>query len=266
MSKICHTGFSQVQRLCGVQTDEASVQGIETVNTSGMQGEPLPYSLRTDWAVTGVIFFCFFLTIYAIRNGGKILYHNFKNLFRNRKRSNMFDGISTSYFRYTLALSCVYCIVSGTVIYDYLTDLSPELLRKTPHILLLGIYVSCIMLIVCVKWFLYRFVNWVFFEKNQNDGWISSYFTILGACGLVQSPFILVMFCLDLSPAISLRFVAFTLICSKILLFYKSVRNFFNHFHVVLHLILYFCTLEIAPLLFLWKGLGYINDILILKF
>lgn len=52
----------------------------------------------------------------------------------------------------------------------------------------------------------------------------------------------------------------------KILLFYKCIRNFFNHFHGILHLILYFCTLEIIPLLFLWKGLIYINNIFILKF
>ncbi|MCF2576759.1 DUF4271 domain-containing protein, partial [Phocaeicola barnesiae] len=43
-------------------------------------------------------------------------------------------------------------------------------------------------------------------------------------------------------------------------------RNFFPHIHGSFHLILYFCALEIVPDLFLWKGIGFINNVLILKF
>ncbi len=47
---------------------------------------------------------------------------------------------------------------------------------------------------------------------------------------------------------------------------YKCIRNFFPHIHGSFHLILYFCALEIVPDLFLWKGIGFINNVLILKF
>ena len=53
---------------------------------------------------------------------------------------------------------------------------------------------------------------------------------------------------------------------TKILLFYKCIRNFFSYLHGFLHLILYFCTLEIIPDLLLWKGIEYVNKVLILNF
>ncbi len=62
---------------------------------------------------------------------------------------------------------------------------------------------------------------------------------------------------------IILKFIKYIIVISKILLLYKCVRRFFNCFHGVLHLIVYFCALEMMPDLFLWKGIGLINRIIL---
>ena len=252
--------------ICEQTDSNASLRSVEMKDISGMQGEALPYSLRTDWPITCVIFFCFFLIIYAIRNGKKYLYQHFKDFFRQKDRAGLFDVTSGSDFKYTVALSGVCCISCGIFLFDYFTDTQAKLLQNVPHLLLLSIYAASVLALMCVKWIFYNLVNWTFFEKSQRKRWIVSYFDLSGACGLALFSLALVTVYFDLPLKTSLTFVLSVLACSKILLFYKSIRNFFNHFHGVLHLILYFCALEIAPLLFLWKGLGYINNLLILNF
>ena len=69
MNKFCHTGFSQIQELYNQhveQIDSALQHCKETPCTNGMAGEPIPYQLRNDFAVTGIcVFFAFFLAVYA---------------------------------------------------------------------------------------------------------------------------------------------------------------------------------------------------------
>lgn len=72
MNKFCHTGFSQIQELYNQhveQIDSALQHCKETPCTNGMAGEPIPYQLRNDFAVTGIVFLCFFLAVYALKNG-----------------------------------------------------------------------------------------------------------------------------------------------------------------------------------------------------
>ena len=84
--------------------------------------------------------------------------------------------------------------------------------------------------------------------------------------GVLLFPVVLLIVYFDLKPDIAKTLVVIILCFAKILLFYKCIKNFFNHFHGCLHLILYFCTLEIIPDLLLWKGINYISHILILNF
>jgi hypothetical protein len=50
------------------------------------------------------------------------------------------------------------------------------------------------------------------------------------------------------------------------LLLYKTFLIFFPKFYGTLHLIVYFCTLEIMPLLAVFKVLIRVTDELIVKF
>ena len=74
MNKFCHIGFSQIQELYNQhveQIDSALQHCKETPCTNGMAGEPVPYQLRNDFAITGIVFLCFFLVTYSLKNGQK---------------------------------------------------------------------------------------------------------------------------------------------------------------------------------------------------
>lgn len=92
MNKFCHTGFSQIQELYNQhveQIDSALQHCKETPCTNGMAGEPIPYQLRNDFAVTGIVFLCFFLAVYALKTG-KIPLSTYQKFFPSQRKSGAF--------------------------------------------------------------------------------------------------------------------------------------------------------------------------------
>lgn len=269
MNEVTHIGFSQIQELYEQhvkEIDNALLRSEKTQSFTGMPGEPLPYQLRTDLPITCVVFLCFFLIIYALKNGKKYLHQHLKGFFRHKERAGLFDEISNFDIRYTLTLGSISCISVSLFIYDYFSKTEEVLYQTIPHYAILSVYILCILLTIGVKSLLTQFINWIFFDKEKNSTWITAYFDLLSGASLILFPLALLIVYFNLDFNFSKTFVLIVVICFKILLFYKCIRNFFNHFHGILHLILYFCSLEIIPLLFLWKGLAYINHILILNF
>jgi len=178
----------------------------------------------------------------------------------------LFDDTTASDVRYTLVLILQTCILSGFCVYDYFSDHDLLLFRTVPHCLLLSIYIGYVVFFFVIKWLLYSFVNWIFFNKTRNIIWLESYFNVVIGAGFLLFPIVLLIVYFDLSPQIAPYFIGFVIIIAKILLFYKCFSNFFNKFYGAFHLILYFCALEILPDFVLWKGIILANNILILNF
>lgn len=233
---------------------------------SGMEGIPLPYQLRSDWMVTGILFLCFILVSYVLAHGKKYLGQKFKNFALSKQRASLFDDTTASDVRYTLALIFQTCILSGFCVYDYFSDRESLLFDTVPHSLLLGIYIGSIVLFFAIKWLLYSLVNWIFFNKGKNRVWIESYFGVLVGAGFLLFPVVLLIIYFDLPSETAPYFILFIIIIAKIPLFYKCFSNFFNTFYGSFHLILYFCALEILPDFVLWKGISIANNILFLNF
>ena len=115
MNDVCRTGFREIQQLEQEQQarlDSALIRSMQPDREAGMQGEPLPYLLRSDWLVTLCLFLCFLLYSYALRNGKKYLAQRFRNFFQHKQRGSLFDEPVGSEVRYTLTMGGVTCILS----------------------------------------------------------------------------------------------------------------------------------------------------------
>lgn len=270
MSETCHPGIAYAFQLYTEEQsriDTALTQKVHhATGQEGMSGERIPYQLRSDWMVTSVLFLCFILASYVLARGKKHLQQQFKNFSLSKDRASLFDDSTASDARYTLVLILQTCILSGFCIYDYFSDHDLILFRIVPHYLLLSIFIGCVICFMVFKWFMYSFVNWIFFNKTRSTIWIDSYFNVIIGAGFLLFPIVLLIVYFDLSPQLAPYFIGFVIIIAKILLFYKCISNFFNKVYGILHLILYFCALEILPDLILWKGIVLANNILVLNF
>ena len=231
---------------------------------AGIEGEPLPYKLESDEAVVGAIGVCFILLLLALQKGSKSVIPFLKEALMLRSSSNTFDERISISSVTTAALCASTMLSSGICLYRYYSSSFPSG-EEIGHSLIIIAYSFAFAILIIGKSFLYQFVNWIFFSNEKKRRWEQGYWGLIAASGVVLFPTLLYAVFLDSEVQISDYLLLMILGIFKILLFYKLFGNFFTHFYGILHLIVYFCALEIIPDLFVWKGVEIFNN-LILKF
>lgn len=233
---------------------------------SGFQGTPISYSPRTDDAIALTLLACFFLSSIALARGKKFLSQQVKDFVLHRDRTSIFDSSTAADVRYLIVLIVQTCVLVGITFFNYFHDTTPVLMERVSPLLLLGIYVGSCLAYFLLKWLLYMFLGWTFFDKNRTNMWLESYSTLIYYVGFALFPFVLFLVYFDLSFTNLIIIGAIILIFTKILMFYKWIKLFFHHFGTLFLLILYFCALEIVPCLLLYQGMIQMNNILLIKF
>ena len=227
-----------------------------------MNGEPLPYLLRTDSVVVFALFFCIILVAYILLDNKKYLSYKFKDLLASRERNSRYIDVTADSMHYSFLLILHACVLWGICIYSYLIDHSTESFRLFSPYLLLGL-ICCFIVFVLLKSFLQSVVNWVFFDKMRNANWIKTYYNIYIWSGLLLLPIVLLVVLGNLSLNIFSYWICLVVIIMKIVLFFNCFNNFFKNFHGCFHLILYLCALEILPDVLLWKSIWVTNHFLL---
>ena len=243
----------------------ADLHAVQEVD-SGFEGTPISYSPRTDDAIALTLLACFFLSSIALARGKKFLSQQVKDFVLHRERTSIFDSSTAADVRYLLVLVLQTCVLSGITFLNYFHDTCPALMDHVSSLLLLGIYVGFCLAYVLLKWLLYMFLGWTFFDKNKTNIWLESYSALIYYVGFALFPFVLFLVYFDLSLTNLVIIGSIILIFTKILMFYKWIKLFFHQFSGLFLLILYFCALEIVPCLLLYQGMIQMNNILLIKF
>ncbi len=247
-------------------SDSAVVLPSRPHTATTLEGEPMPYLLRSDVAITGIFLMCFFLLAVVLGNNRKYIAQRLKNLFIQRERVSLFDETSDAIHGYSVILSTLTCVLAGVGLYRYFLTAEAYLIDRVPHFLLLAVYVICVIVFVLLKWGFYNFINWIFFDREQKESWSKTLFDLTGGACFLLFPVLLLSVYLNLNFQISNYFMLFVLLVSELVLFYKCIRNFFSQIHGFLHFIMYFCALEVVPLILFWEAINGINSILILNY
>ena len=243
----------------------ADLHAVQEVD-SGFEGTPISYSPRTDDAIALTLLACFFLSSIALARGKKFLSQQVKDFVLHRERTSIFDSSTAADVRYLLVLVLQTCVLSGITFLNYFHDTCPALMDHVSSLLLLGIYVGFCLAYFLLKWLLYMFLGWTFFDKNKTNIWLESYSALIYYVGFALFPFVLFLVYFDLSLTNLVTIGSIILIFTKILMFYKWIKLFFHQFSGLFLLILYFCALEIVPCLLLYQGMIQMNNILLIKF
>lgn len=243
----------------------ADLHAVQEVD-SGFEGTPISYSPRTDDAIALTLLVCFFLSSIALARGKKFLSQQVKDFVLHRERTSIFDSSTAADVRYLLVLVLQTCVLSGITFLNYFHDTCPALMDHVSSLLLLGIYVGFCLAYFLLKWLLYMFLGWTFFDKNKTNIWLESYSALIYYVGFALFPFVLFLVYFDLSLTNLVIIGSIILIFTKILMFYKWIKLFFHQFSGLFLLILYFWALEIVPCLLLYQGMIQMNNILLIKF
>lgn len=228
-------------------------------------GIPIPYSPRMDDGITVILLCCFFLSAYILSRSRKFLLQLGKDFLLHRERTSIFATSTAADMRYLLLLILQTCILAGVCFFNYFNDTSPGLVHHVSPLVLLWIFIGICLGYLFVKWVVYSFLGWIFFDENTTTLWLESYSTLLYYLGFVLFPFALFVVYFDLNLPLTIIIGLILAFFTKILMFYKWLKLFCNNLGGCLPLILYFCALEIIPCLVLYRGMIQLNDYLIIN-
>ncbi|MCQ2077594.1 MAG: DUF4271 domain-containing protein [Bacteroidaceae bacterium] len=214
-----------------------------------MTEELRAYSVTGDDGIILISIILFALFALAISRGRMALIHNWTIFFTNRKASGGEQVASAGeVIRNNVLLICIMSASVG-LLYFCLTSLHAD---KSSLGVLFSV-TGLILLYILAKLIAYNVINWAFFEWDAKAKWDTAYLFILACTAFAFFPLALAKIYLQLSDQLTLICAVSILIIYKILLFCKLYIIFKCKNYGFLLLFLYFCTLEILPVLIGWQ-------------
>lgn len=222
---------------------------------SGMISSPKPYQLRNDDGVTGILLCCFLMIMMIFARSKKYIRLQTQDFFFGQTHRDSFSVPTGREMRHTLLLYLHTGLLAALFAFHHTISSVDLFMVGITHFQLLGIYILCCWMFLGVRQLLYVFVNWIFFDKEQRESWMKSYSFLIAAEGLLLFPLALITVYSYLPAVYVVWCLCILLVMVKLLLFYKTFGIFFSKNHGFLHLIVYFCALEILPAYAFWKAL-----------
>lgn len=231
---------------------------------SGLLSDSRPYLLRRDDGVVGILLVCLLAVMVIFSNSRKFIKSRLQGFFLNRVGQKEFFSVEIgSEVRHAVFLYMLGGLLAGLLFFIYTQSARDMfMVQVSPH-LLLGVYVAICWAYLGAKQLTYLFVNWVFFNKERRVAWTKSYSFLISSESVLLFPLALIAVFFNLPVHELMIYSCFLVGLVRIFLFYKTFCIFFSKIHGLLHLIVYFCALEMLPLCGLWQALIYTNDILL---
>lgn len=228
----------------------------------GMAAEPVTYRLSADDYVSSLLLVSFFIAALFIARNIRSLKEKVRNFLRPYASSYDPTQSTDTEIRGQAFLILQTCFTVAILFFDYTQWRLTEVFNQISPYILLGINTAIVLAYFVIKFLLYRFVNWVFFSRKQAHVWSEAYLLSVMLMDLALFVVAMLVVYFDLSLYATLSAVVLIVGAFKLMLLIKCKQIFFSYYLSIIHLILYFCTLELLPVLLLWKALVYFNEIL----
>ena len=233
----------------------------------GMAGDPMPYAIRHDDVITGLLLACFILVMIAFSRVGHFILRQIKDFFyvpRSERTTEVTE--TTSEFRYQFFLVIHTCLLWALLCFLYVQEnVAQTFILKSPYHLI-ALFAGSFLVYYLLKALLYTIINQIFFDGKKNEQWLKSQLFLVAMMGIVLLPLVLLLSYFDLSLHNAVIYALVVLILVKILTFYKCHVIFFSRNALSLQFILYLCALEIVPLFVFFGILRIVVDYLKINF
>ncbi len=218
----------------------------------GVAGDPVPYSVHADDTITVLLVVIFVMAVILLSSARDFIARQAKTFFyaHHDGTSEMTETGSELHFQ--LFFVFLTSLLISLFFYFYtLHHYGDSFILKSQYYLI-AIYLAMTMGYFLLKALCYTIVNNVFFDGKRNQQWLKVMLFIITLQGAISFPLIILWAYFGLSMPSAVIYFVIVLIIVKILTFYKCYIIFFRRNVVKLQIFLYFCTLEIVPLLAFW--------------
>ena len=240
-------------------------QGRSTAQV-GLSVPDVPYHTGSDWLISSSLIIGMLAAILAFAVSRGFVERQVKNFFYTENERTTTIPDTTSELRNQILLVAFTCLILAVAYYCYALFWNGNQFDVASNSQLIGIYIAAFVGYFLFKAILYQFVNWVFFDRKKIEQWNKSVLFLTAMEGLVAAPAVMLFVFGNLSLTACLIIVAIVATFAKICTFYKCYLIFFKRFGAFLQIFLYFCALELIPLVGLVELLEAFNNNLIINF
>jgi len=226
----------------------------------GVSGTPLAHMAVHDDLITLLLLGCLLFFCFTLSHFWDFFTRQTEALFYSRK-SEQAEGTGIE-FQIMLGLLAVSCLVCSILYYLYAMIFVSETYILSSEYLLLAIIFAVFVGYHALRFLAYHLVNITFFGSRLDKKFLTSILFLSDVVGILLLPGVFLLSYSEFSAFSMIIYAGFVVFLVKILSFYKSYDIFFKRNAYFLQIILYFCTLEITPLVMLICGLSAIVDIL----
>ncbi|MBR1667389.1 MAG: DUF4271 domain-containing protein [Bacteroidaceae bacterium] len=224
------------------------------------------YNVAYDDYVVGGMAVMFFLLAFILFHSRSVIAYRLKNFFTAKRKyvdedvaENASEAIEILVLTSISALS-----VSAIYLDDLFNQSRLSTAMSIPYWLYAAGFVAFFLFIYAKAW-LYALVNWVFFDAESSKQWMRNYLFLTSMTAFVFYPIALVDVYANSYDDIVISSAILVAILYEMLLFYKLITNFKVKKYGYLLNILYFCTVELLPVLVLGHLTVWISDNFIVK-
>ena len=232
----------------------------------GVAGDPVPYTVAGDNLMTSLLIGCFILAMLAFANSRQFIVRQAKNFFRSANDRSTVLSETTTELRFQIFLVLQTCLLFSIVYFFYRQDDDTTKVFLVEQYELIGIYSLVVAGYFIVKALLYFFVDWVFFDSWRNELWMKSYLFLISTEGVLLFPAVMLQAYFQMPVSATVIYVVTVIVIVKILTIYRCFVIFLGQKYGLLQIILYFCALELTPLLMLWALMERISGFLTINY
>lgn len=233
----------------------------------GVAGDPVPYTVRGDDAVTCMLLACFVLAVAAFAYDRQSILQQLKDFFLAPRADHSSSAETGNRFHLHiyLFLGLQTCLLLAISYYFYITHYVEATYTFGVPYVAIAIFSAVFAAYFACKVIVYTLVNVVFFKSKKTKQWTRTLIFITALEGIALFPAVILQVYFNLPMQNVVYYFIFVLVLTKILTFYKCHIIFFRQIGDFLQIILYLCALEIVPLLSLGGVLVLITDQLIVN-
>lgn len=224
----------------GMQLRKApwNVEGAYTLTADGVEAQPLPPAPRHSDGVAAVVLLSLILGLFAVSRSWRYVRHGLVEFFYPSDHPNIYDEHTTDAVMHG-GLPLFACVALQEALALHL--IMPNLT--------LGLAVASMGVFWTIRTATYHATNTTFFSPHDCRLWHDGFCLL----NLLEATLLwaLTAHATFVGTLYLLETIILAVVVVKILLLVKTQRTFFAQPTRVLHLFLYFCTLEVVPLLIL---------------
>lgn len=231
----------------------------------GVPGDPVPYTLAGDNLITAALLACFVFGAIAMSNSRHFILRQIKEFFHSPRTGTTVITETAAEVWFQLLLGMQTCLLFGIVYFFFSRTFLGDTFTISQY-RIIGIYSALFAAFFLAKAVLYLVTGWVFFDAKKTRQWVKSFLFLTAIEGLLLYPATLLLTYFHLSIQAVAIFALILIVLVEILTLYKTFIIFFKRIGAFLQIFLYFCALEIIPLLALTGALAMIGRQLKINF